>query len=123
MIIVEPYVGYELGPQAAGCLDFDNDGAIDLLDNDYDNDDIPEDVDYDKDGIPDALNTDTDNDGIPDYFDDDDEEMPDKDVDGDSIQGKDDLNFDCDDTLNNYDDGHDNGDEYKYDLPKGLIRS
>merc|ERR1712013_541319 len=60
--------------QAAGSLDFDNDGIIDIADPDDDND-----------GIPDEEDNDDDNDGIKDSNDDDgllDEDDPDDDNDG-----------------------------------------
>ena len=122
MIIVDPYAGYELGPPSAGSLDLDNDGIIDLLDNDYDNDGIPDDLDDDdnNDGIPDELEIDITSD---EDLHEDDEEMPEKYTDGDGIPDKNGPDIDGDGTINNYDDGHDDGDEYEYDLPKGLIKS
>ena len=57
--------------------DDDNDGIPDDIDNDDDNDGIPDEqeigFDGDGDGIPDATDDDDDNDGVPDSIDNDDD--------------------------------------------------
>ena len=58
--------------ERGGNVDFDNDGIINVMDNDDDNDGIEddEDPDDDNDGILDGEDYDDDNDGIPDNTDD-----------------------------------------------------
>ncbi len=73
----------EIDPEITPLVDTDGDGIYDVLDDDDDNDGIPDVdegdgvVDTDGDGIPDSLDDDSDNDGIPDA-----EETGDSDGDG-----------------------------------------
>lgn len=94
-----------------GKLDFDNDGIIDLEDDDDDNDGIPdaEDTDDDNDGILDDADTDDDNDGIPDT-----EENP-EDFDGDGIPDNQD-NDDDNDGIPDAEDEDDDNDGIDDDL-------
>merc|ERR1711973_1051113 len=77
-----------------GGLDSDGDGTPDAMDNDDDNDGVPDnEEDADGDGTPDNVDNDDDNDGIPD-----DEEEPDskdKDDDNDGIPDSQDLTGDA----------------------------
>merc|ERR1719458_874993 len=82
----EPLNGDVLEPKAfKGSLDFDNDGLLDVVDDDDDNDGLSdeddpdddndgindEDDDDDDDGIVDGVDRDDDNDGIPDSYEED----------------------------------------------------
>merc|ERR1712013_267557 len=92
--------------QAAGSLDFDNDGIIDIADPDDDNDGIPdeEDNDDDNDGIKDSKDDDDDNDGIPDELD---NQNP-EDFDGDGKPDDEDEDDDNDGLLDEDDPDDDN---------------
>merc|ERR1712032_1441727 len=84
----EPLNGDVLEPKAfKGSLDFDNDGLLDVVDDDDDNDGLSDedDPDDDNDGINDEDDDDDDNDGV----DDSDELEDQEDFDGDGIHNED----------------------------------
>merc|ERR1719312_2360501 len=86
--------------QAAGSLDFDNDGITDIADPDDDNDGIPD----ENDGIKDSKDDDDDNDGIPDELD---NQNP-EDFDGDGKPDDEDDDDDNDGLLDEDDPDDDN---------------